>query len=249
MKRIFSILCILILCKACAPISDLTKIQVYVAASLSPVVRELAELYEVEHNVKVILNTASSGTLARQIAQGASADLFISANQQWITYLKNEQLIYNDSTLLVINQLVLVAPINDPHDVIDLSVNEPINDLLQSKRLAIGDPNHVPMGQYAMQAIEALNWQLSPQQTLLSKDARATLVAVELGEADLGIVYRTDAKKSEKVNIIGTLPKEAYAPIRYFAGTCSNNPLTAEFLSFMNSPEARQIWEKHGFIL
>ncbi|MDW3195703.1 MAG: molybdate ABC transporter substrate-binding protein [Cytophagales bacterium] len=249
MKRIFSILCILILCKACTPISDLTIIQVFVAASLSPVVTELGELYQDERNIKIVLNTASSGTLARQIAQGASADLFISANQQWITYLQNEQLIFNESTLPIINQLVLVAPIKDSHDIIDPYNNEKINDLLQSNRLAIGDPNHVPVGQYALQAIEALNWQLSSKQTLPSKDARATLVAVELGEAELGIVYQTDAKKSKKVNIIGTLPKEAYAPIRYFAGTCSNNPLTAEFLIFMNSPEARQIWEKHGFIL
>lgn len=249
MKRIIPILCILICYKACTPVSDEPKIQIYVAASLSPVITELVELFESVQTIQVTVNTASSGTLARQIEQGATADLFISANQQWLSFLQKEELILSESTLPVKNQLVLIAPNNGTAGQIDLSVSGPINELLRSKRIAIGDPNHVPVGQYAMEAMESLNWQFSPQKTLLTNDARATLVAVALGEADLGIVYQTDAEKSEKVNTIGTIPEDAYAAIRYFAGTCSNNPLTADFLSFLNSPEAKQVWEKHGFIL
>lgn len=247
MIRIFAILYVLILCKACTPATESAEIRVFVAASLSPVVTAVADAFEKREKVRILINSASSGTLARQIEQGASADLFISANRQWIAHLRSKQLIKAEQTLSAKNQLVLIAPSNSAIESVNLSNTSQWNDFLTKSRLAIGDPNHVPVGQYAIQAIEKLNWQLVPHQTLETKDARATLAAVELREADLGIVYLTDAEKSEKVKVIANIPIDAYEPIKYFAGTCSDHVLTSDFLNFLNSPEAIGVWKAHGF--
>lgn len=247
MNRIFAILCVLIICKACAPATESVEISVFVAASLSPVVTAIADIFGEQQGVNVRINTASSGTLARQIAQGASTDLFISANRQWVVFLQNEQLIKAERIIPAKNQLVLIVPSNSAIESVSLSNTDQWNDLLSNNKLAIGDPNHVPVGQYAMEAMEALNWEPVTQQTLQTNDARSTLVAVEFGEADLGIVYLTDAEKSEKVKVIANIPSEAYQPINYYAGTCSENVLTSDFLNFMNSPEAIRIWKAHGF--
>ena len=249
MIRIVRVLCVLLICKGCTPATEKAEISLFAAASLNPVLKEIARNFEQKRGIPVNLNAASSGTLARQIAQGAPADLFISANQQWLTFLFRDELVLSESTLPIRNQLVLIAPLGSELENLDISRTEQTNPILARSRIAIGDPNHVPVGQYAAQAIEAMNWHFAPQQILQAKDARATLVAVELGEADLGIVYQTDAKKSKKVKIIATIPDDAYTPIQYFAGTCSNHPLTAEFLNFLKSADAEQIWKKHGFVL
>lgn len=244
MKRIFWILCFLIFSKACAPPSELPELNVFVAASLSAVVEDLVVAYELKQGTQVTLNAASSGTLARQIEQGAAADLFISANQQWVSFLKTKKRIKDEKKLPIRNQLVLITPISSSLSPMELSKSY---KLPESTRLAIGDPNHVPVGQYAMQAIAQLQWQVSPGQTLQTKDARAALAAVELGEVDLGIVYETDAKKSKKVKIIGSIPPKAHDPIYYFTGICNNDLLANDFLKFLSAPEALKIWEMHGF--
>lgn len=249
MKRIFWVLYILVVFQGCSPASEVSEVRIYVAASLSPALTTLAKDFEQQHNCSILINTASSGTLARQIAQGAPADLFISANKKWLTSLQNDSLILTESTLSIKNELVLIAPTNAKLRNVDLSQVKAMNELLATRRIAIGDPNHVPVGQYAVQAINVLKWQVSTAQTLQSKDARATLATVELGEAELGIVYRTDAEKSSNVKIIGPIPKASHAPINYFAGTCSHNPLSVEFLKFLNTPQATQIWKKYGFVL
>ncbi len=247
MNRIFWILYVFIICKACAPVTEKAEIRVFVAASLSPAVTEMASVFEEEKGVHVLVNTASSGTLARQIAQGASADIFISAHQQWMSFLRDEKLLKGEQTLPAKNQLVLIVPANSMIKSVNLSNTDQWNDLLSKVKLAMGDPQHVPVGQYARQAMETLNWRPVPQQTLQTKDARSTLVAVEFGEADLGIVYKTDAEKSEKVKIIANIPTETYGPINYFAGICSDNTITSDFLNFLNSPEAIGVWKTHGF--
>ena len=248
MKGIFQFLCIFLILQCCAPTENQEKLKVYVAASLTPVLSELGQAFEDQEGIPITLNTASSGTLARQISQGAPADVFISANQQWIEFLDMEQLLKAPNKLPFKNQLVLIAPANASQNRQDLTKIDQIDDLLSTGKLAMGDPNHVPVGQYAVQAMKALNWQVQSSQTLQAKDARATLVAVELGEAKLGIVYQTDAEKSVKAQIIGTFPEEAYPPIHYFAGHCSDNPWNSKFMAFLSSSEASWIWEKYGFI-
>lgn len=244
MKGIFWILCFLIFSKACTPTSELPELNVFVAASLSAVLEDLAAAYEQKQGTQITFNTASSGTLARQIEQGAAADLFISANQQWVSYLKSKNRIKDEKKLPIRNRLVLITPTSS--SLLPITLSE-IYKLPESSRLAMGNPNHVPVGQYAIQAIEQLQWQVSPQQTLQTKDARAALAAVELGEVDLGIVYKTDAEKSKKVKIIGSIPSEAHDSIDYFSGICNNDILARDFLKFLSAPEALKIWEMHGF--
>ncbi len=221
--------------------------RIFVAASLAPVLQELTTIFEQQQGVQLVINAASSGTLARQIQQGAPADLFISANEKWVRVLSNEGMISKHTRLPVMNQLVLITTPNSPLDSISLLPGLDFSRLLANSKLAIGDPNHVPAGQYARQAIDYLGWNLAPDQTLLTKDARATLVTVELGETGLGIVYRTDAEKSGKVKIIGTFPARTHQPINYFAGICSENRLSTNFINFLHTPEAFAVWKNHGF--
>lgn len=249
MKRIFLVLVISVLCKGCLSTTNPQEVTVYVAASLTPALTKMAAAFKAQQGVRVVLNSASSGTLARQIAQGAPADLFISANQTWIDYLQSEGMLFDQQRLPIRNQLVLIAPIDSSIEPVVLTELTPFSWLTDNQRLAIGDPQHVPVGQYATQALIYHNWSISPDQMLLAKDARAALVAVELGEVAIGIAYMSDMQKSTRVRKIGIFQENAHAPIHYFAGICSKNPQAATFMNFINSPEVKSIWEKQGFVL
>jgi len=224
-------------------------IMVFAAASLTDVLAEIVDSFEVKYNVHVKTNTASSGTLARQIEQGGTPDVYISASKKWADYVDSLGYIrHNLKSTIAANELVLITPLNSKINIptIDSSLN--FLALLGSERLSMGDPAHVPAGKYARQSLNYYGWfaQLN-KKTLFAKDVRSALMVVEMEEAPLGIVYRTDAQKSKKVNIVGTFAEESHKPIVYIASVCNEKLAANNFYNYLNSASTKAIWTKYGF--
>lgn len=224
------------------------EVRLFAAMSLTDVAVELATLYERTTGVHVVLNTASSSALARQIDAGADADVFLSANPDWVDYLEETGHVRTEHrTDLLSNRLVLIAPLRKPTSV-EMAKGFDIAAAFEG-RLALGDPDHVPAGMYAKTALGYFGWYEPLKDRLLPCfDVRAALLMVERGEAPLGIVYKTDAALSDKVAIIGTFPADAHPPILYVMAVCEGAGDTAEpFARFLRSREAAQVFERHTF--
>ncbi|MCY1723411.1 molybdate ABC transporter substrate-binding protein [Prolixibacteraceae bacterium Z1-6] len=221
---------------------------VFCAASLTNVITELAEKYEMENEVDFQLNFASSGTLARQIEHGAEPSVYISANEKWVDYLIQLNLLASETKLEVAgNSLAAIVPLDSPLDSISFQTDFPN---VFKGRLAMGDPKHVPAGDYAQQAINNAGYANELKDRILpTKDVRSALMVVELGEVEMGIVYKTDALKSKKVKIVSEIPAALHAPIGFYAAVLKkkNNAQSLRFYEYLSSPEAKVIWIKHGF--
>lgn len=246
---VFTLGVLLVLVGSCQPRSSSQeiKLSIYVAASLTEVVQEFADSFQSANpHISIRLNGASSGTLARQIEQGAPADIFISAHPQWMKYLENQGhlSIYQD---LVGNELVMIgAPGVTMWQAPDLKI---LKELLQPPRFALGDPQHVPAGIYGKQALEYLGWYKTIAPAIIpTKDVRSALNLVAINEAPLGIVYRTDAIKNDNVKIMMILPKAAYDPVVYQIGLVEENKVTQSFYDYIRAYDHHKIWERHGFI-
>lgn len=224
------------------------KVTVFAAASLTNAMQDIATAYKAEHqDAEIVFSFASSSVLAKQIEQGAPADIFMSADQKWMTYLIDHQLTKNKEDLLK-NSLVLIAPKQAKIDQVDINKDTNWQAILpKGERLAIGDPQHVPAGLYAKESLTHLGVydKLTPQFAPAS-NVRDALMLVERNEAALGIVYSTDAKVSDKVKIVGTFPADTFESIEY--------PITMlkseanDFYQYLKSPQAKAIFEKYGFI-
>ncbi len=226
------------------------EINVYCAASLTGVVSDLSERYQHENNIKINLNFASSGTLARQIEQGAPADIYLSANKKWMDYLYTIDLT-EDSTIARCagNTLVIIAPSKSSLESIHARDISKLPELF-SGRLSIGNPEYVPAGSYAKQALQKLGCYNELEDRLLpAKDVRSALMMVELAETELGIVYKTDALSSQKVRVIGSFPDTLQQPISYYISMMKNHSsqIASNFYTFIQSNEAREVWKKYGF--
>ena len=221
---------------------------VFSGAGLTNVVTELAEIYKTENDVDIKLNFASSGTLARQIEQGAQPAVYISANEKWVDYLINLDLAVSDSKVKVVGtSMVVVAPFDSESDTITFLDHFPGQF---EGRLSIGDPKHVPAGDYAWKAIKSGGYAAALSSRILpAKDVRSALMVVELGEVEMGIVYKTDALKSKKVKIVSIVPGSLHPPIGFYASILKNknNEQTRLFYSFLSSEKAKGVWIKHGF--
>lgn len=234
---------------ACESEKEEHTLTIFAAASLGDVLRELGKGFEQGKEVNLRFNFGSSGTLARQIAEGAQPDLYISANEKWAQYLQEEGAFGGSKPERIAqNRLVMIAPQNLRLDDfgIDSSLNLPA--ILGEKKLSLGDPNHVPAGQYARQALQHFDLYKEAEPYILpGKDVRSALMVVELEEAALGVVYRTDALRSEKVHILAQFPQESHDGIYYYAGMCTERGLVKDFLSYLVSEEGKSIWERYGF--
>lgn len=252
MKIFHYILPIVIFLTACNTDREKKKneLVVFCAASLTDVISEIANDFEKTSETDVKLNLASSGTLARQIEHGATPSIYISANKKWMDYLNNKKLIMAETKKEIAgNSMVLVAPAKSNLSTVKFSPGIPLPDLFEG-RLSIGDPNHVPAGNYAAQLLTNLGWmeELEPR-FLPAKDVRSALMVVELGEVEAGIVYKTDVLKSKKVKIITEFPDSLYEPVNYYMsivqGQKTENSLS--LYNYIMSEEAKPIWEKYGF--
>ena len=226
------------------------EITVFAAASLKNAMDEVAEQFERETGHRAVMSFAASSVLARQIQFGAPADVFISANTEWMDLLQREGLIAADSRFdLAGNRLVLIA-----HDqfTAQVSISSDVNlaGLLGDSYLAMALVDAVPVGIYGKTALEHLGlWDSVSANVAQSDNARAALALVSSGEARFGIVYATDAKADANVSIIGAFPATAHAPIVYPVAAVSQGriALAEEFLNFLRKPVATEIIGRHGF--
>jgi molybdate transport system substrate-binding protein len=227
---------------------------VFAAASLTDALRALAQDWQARGNPAPRLSFAASSALARQIEQGAPADLFLSADEPWMDYVQERGLIINATRVSPLgNALVLVAPA-DRAQPVALARDTDLAALLGPRgRIATGDPAHTPIGRYAQAALEWLGaWQAIAPRLARADNVRAALLLVERGEAPFGIVYATDAAASPGVRVVGTFPAESHAPITYpFALTrrAEANAQARALLGFLAGPEAAPTWRRFGFSL
>jgi molybdate transport system substrate-binding protein len=222
---------------------------VYGAASLTDALGEAARVFGARTGVDVKTSFASSSVLAKQIEAGAPAGVFISADPEWMDYLAQRGLLKAGSRRdLLGNRLVLIAPA-DSRIALRLRPGAPLAAALKGGRLATGDPDAVPAGRYAREALTKLGlWPQVSSRLVRAENVRAALEYVARGEAPLGVVYRTDALADKRVRIVDTFPADSHAPIIYPVGLTANaGPAAAQFASFLESEAARQIFARYGF--
>jgi len=224
-------------------------ITVFTASSAADVLASVAKKYEESHPVTIRFSSAASSILARQIEQGAPCDIFLSADQSWMDYLAGKHRIQPGSRKdVAANRLVIVTPVNRP---LAIRMDKGF-DLAGafSGRLAIGDPDHVPAGIYAREALQTLGWWDPLKNRLVSaENVRAALRLVELGEVNAGVVYLTDARSSGKVAVAGQFPVTAHRAIRYPVALCVTAGAKAgAFLDYLTGRDASSVWTAAGFI-
>jgi len=219
-------------------------ILVFTAASMTDAVEHASEEFTLETGSAVHISAAASSTLARQILAGADADVFISADQRWMDELEAAgRIVASSRADLAANRLVFVAPAGESASFA-LDADPPA-----IRALALADPTHVPAGRYAQEALEWLGWWPAlADRAITTPDVRAALRLVEIGEADVGVVYATDARISKRVAVLAIVPESAHTPIRYPAAMCADaHPDAAAFLRHLRSGRAAATLEAAGF--
>ena len=223
---------------------------VFAAASLKNALDDVVKVHETRTGDKVVVSYAASSALARQIEAGAPADIFVSADIDWMDYLEKRSLIKQASRQnLLRNRLVLIAP-SDSKATLKIAPGFALASALGKERLAMADPNSVPAGKYGKASLEALGvWKDVQARVASAENVRAALLLVARGEAPFGIVYSTDATAEPKVRIVDQFPENTHPPIIYPAALVitSKSGAAASFLASLNQPAARAVFEKHGF--
>jgi molybdate transport system substrate-binding protein len=224
---------------------------VFAAASLKDALDAINSDWQKASGKHATISYAASSTLAKQIEEAAPADVFISADLDWMDYVAKKNLIVPSSRHnLLGNVLVLIAPADSKAGDVDIKQGFPLDKLLNGGKLAMADPNAVPAGKYGKAALTKLGvWDSVSGSVAAAENVRACLLLVARGEAPYGIVYKTDAAIEPKVKIVGTFPADAVPPIIYpIAQTASSkNPDAAAFISYLSSPDATKQFEHYGF--
>ena len=232
-----------------APAQD-KSITVFAAASMKNALDDIDSAFTAKTGIKVIASYAASSVLAKQIEQGAPADIFMSADTDWMDYVANRKAV-NDTTRINLlgNSIVLIAPKDSGLNQVAIGPGFDLAKLAGSGRIATGDVSAVPVGKYARAALEKLGaWQAAGPKFAMAESVRAALTLVARGEAALGIVYATDARIEPGVKIIGTFPGDSHPPIIYpVAATTTAKPEASSYLSFLRSSAAKAIFERYGF--
>ncbi|MEH6951678.1 molybdate ABC transporter substrate-binding protein [Nitrobacter sp. NHB1] len=223
---------------------------VFAAASMKNALDDVDKAYTAKSGVKIVASYAASSALAKQIEQGAPADVFISADTAWMDYVNNKKSI-NESTRvnLLGNSIVLIAPKDSKIDHVAIEQGFDLAKLAGDGKVATGDVKAVPAGKYAKAALEKLGaWKAAEPKMAMAENVRAALALVARNEAVLGIVYSTDAKIEPGVKIVGTFPASSHPPIIYpVAATSTAHQGAADYLAFLRSSDAKAIFEKYGF--
>ncbi len=225
-------------------------ILVFAAASMKNALDDVNAAFTKQTGISAVVSYDASSALMKQIEQGAPADVFISADQNWMDYGVEKALIDNGSRVnLLGNRLVLIAGKNSKLDDVTISSSLDIAGLAAGGRIATGDVRAVPVGIYAKAALQKLGlWDAVEPKLAMVGNVRAALVLVARGEAPLGIVYATDAKVEPAVKVIATFPDNSHEPIVYpVAATRTAKLPTATYLAFLRSAVARTIFERYGF--
>ncbi|HEX7375086.1 MAG TPA: molybdate ABC transporter substrate-binding protein [Steroidobacteraceae bacterium] len=226
-------------------------VTVFAAASLTSVLQPLGREFTRSSGVPVRFSFAASSILARQIESGAGADVFVSADQEWMDYLEQRALVRKSTRRdLVGNRLVLIAPAASKVDL-RIAPGFALAAALGDGRLAAGDPDSVPVGRYAKQALTSLGvWPGVADRLVRAEDVRHALMFVVREEAPLGIVYQTDALVEKGVRVVDVFPAATHLPISYpIAVTTSGGPDAERFQQFLGSDAAAETFRKFGFIV
>lgn len=238
-------------CGLVAQVAAAEKITVFAAASLTNALQDIATEYQKGKDVEVVSSFASSSTLARQIEQGAPADMFISADQQWMDYAIDKQQMVKDTRYTLLgNELVLIAAKSAKQDKITINKQTDWAKLLNGGRLSVGDPDHVPAGIYAKEALQNLDaWTTLEPQLARANNVRSAMALVEREEAPLGIVYGSDAVASDKVKVIAIFPQDSHKPVEYPMAIVKDHqtPAVTAFYDYLKGPQATAIFERYGF--
>jgi molybdate transport system substrate-binding protein len=241
------------LCLASLPglAADLDKppITVFAAASLTNVLQELGDGFTRETAIPVRFSFAASSGLARQIESGAPADVFFSADLEWMDYLQTRNLIRRDSRHDVLgNRLVLIAP-TDSKLILKIGPHFPLAAALGKNRLATGDPDSVPVGRYAREALTTLGiWNEVADRIVRADSVRSALAFVDRGEVPLGIVYETDALIDKKVRVVDVFPAASHLPIVYpIAETAAAKADAGKFIAYVRGSAGDVAFKAYGF--
>lgn len=225
---------------------------VFAAASLKNALDDVDAQFTKASGIKIAASYAASSTLAKQIEEGAPADVFASADVDWMDYAQQKKLIENATRInLLGNRLVLIAPKDSPLGDVAIGPGFDLAALAGDGHVVTGDVRAVPVGRYAKAALEKLGaWTKVEPKMAMTENVRAALALVARGEAPLGIVYATDAKVEPGVKTVGTFPADSHPPIVYpFAATVGAKQQAAHYLAFLRSPAAKIIFERYGFTM
>jgi len=223
----------------------------FAAASLQSALNAIAAEWTRETGKRVTFSYAASSALARQIEQGAPADLFASADLDWADWLQQRNHLKADTRRTLLgNTLVLIEPADRPATTLAIGPGFPLAQAIGEGRLATGNPQSVPAGKYAQQALTSLGvWEAVGPRIAGADNVRAALTLVARGEARFGIVYETDARTEPRVRIVGAFPADSHPPILFpFAvSTNSVHPEAAAFLAYLSGPTGARIFQAEGF--
>lgn len=225
-------------------------ITVFAAASMKNALDAVDAAWSARTGIKVVASYAASSALAKQIEQGAPADVFVSADTDWMDYASAKQTIDARTRVnLLGNSMVLIAPRDSKIEPVKIDRGFDLAKLAGDGRIAVGDVSAVPAGKYAKAALQNLGaWQAAQPKLAMAENVRAALTLVARGEAALGIVYSTDAKVEPGVKVVGTFPADSHPAIIYpVAATSTAKPGTSNYLAFLRSSAAKPIFERYGF--
>lgn len=225
------------------------EMHVSAAASLMDALEEIKPMYEAEHHVELVFNFGGSGKIAQQIMHEAPADVFISANENWMDILVDEGFVHEKTrTTLTGNKLVLVAKASNEQDEMDVS------DLHMDagEQIAVGNPESVPAGEYTQEVLTNLGkWGDLEDRFVYAKDVRQVLTYVSSGNADIGFVYQSDALTTDDVKTVAEIDSNLHAPIVYSSAVVEYSELqdeAREFMTFLEGEEAQEILTSYGFV-
>ncbi|WP_298872484.1 molybdate ABC transporter substrate-binding protein [uncultured Bradyrhizobium sp.] len=251
MYRIAGLFTALVMLAGLSPANAEDKtITVFAAASMKNALDEVDAAYTAKTGIKFSVSYAASSVLAKQIEQGAPADVFVSADTDWMDYATSKKTINEASRVnLLGNSIVLIAPKDSEINNVTIAQGFDLAKLAGDGRIATGDVKSVPVGKYAKAALEKLGaWQAAEPKFAMAESVRAALTLVSRGEANLGIVYSTDAKVEPGVKIVGTFPADSHPAIIYpVAATTTAKSETNDYLAFLRTSTAKTILEKYGF--
>lgn len=234
---------------ATAPASAADKITIFAAASMKTALDPLAQSWSESTGNTAVVSYAGSSALARQIEAGAPADVFISADLDWMSYLAERKLVQPESVVRLLgNSIVIIAPA-DSTVALDATPGFDLAGALGDGRLAMANVDAVPAGKYGKAALTALGvWDGVADRVAQAENVRAALALVALGEAPLGVVYATDAAAEPRVRVVASFPESSHPPIIYPVGlTPDAKPAATDFLAFLQGEEARKGFEAQGF--
>ncbi|WP_066701707.1 molybdate ABC transporter substrate-binding protein [Celeribacter ethanolicus] len=226
-------------------------ITVFAAASMTNALAEIEENFEAETGHSLAISLAGSSALARQIQQGAPADIFISANPGWMDTLEEEGLVEPGTRFDLLNNSIVLIAAGDA-DAVEITPDLDLAGLLNGGRLAMALVDAVPAGIYGKASLETLGlWDDVEAQVAQADNVRAALALVATGEAPYGIVYATDAAAEAGVTVVGTFPADSHPAIVYPAADLANRdvPAETEFLEYLKGAEARAAFERQGFVV